>query len=125
MNEHKKEFGNAIRQLRARYGLSRVEFARRIDSTTKTISEWERHLKGARDSGLYCIKKALGLSAKETLELINARDRFYDSNSRVLSEEDYRLIHSIENDNRYGSLSNCSNDDERLIQLHKNLGVKK
>lgn len=124
MNEHKKEFGNSIRQLRARYGLSRVEFARRIDSTSKTISEWERYLKGASDSSLYCIKKALGLSAKETLKLINARDRYYDSNSKVLDEEDYRLIRSIENDERYGSLSDCLDDDERLIQLHKNLGVK-
>ena len=51
----------------------------------------------------------------DTVKRVNTNKRY------VLDDVDYDLIREIESE--YGQVSKCPDNDERLIQLHINLGV--
>lgn len=100
-----------------------IKTARNLNLTQRELSDlsgipyttmwfW---LKGKSQPNKKNVRKMHEFITADTVKRVNTNKRY------VLDDEDYDLIREIESE--YGQVSKCPDNDERLIQLHINLGV--
>lgn len=92
---NKKEMGTRIRARREMLGMSRDDFAKKMNVTAKTIANIEYGEKGVTLKNLYKMKQVLGVSV----------DYLMDGDDAFATAEDKR---KMLNENIMSSLSVCS-----------------